>query len=106
MMFALILDGQVVDTSDAKFEVAPQLKWVTCNHDVTTGHIYKDGVFTAPPKPTVKDTTLAKIHELEAQVTPRRAREATLGDAGSITFIKDVNDKIAIERAKLSAPGG
>ena len=105
-MFALILDEQVVDTSDAKFEVAPQLKWVKCNHDVTTGHTYKDGSFTAPPEPPVENPALAKIYELEAQVTARRVREATLGDAGSIAFIKDINDKIAIERAKLSAPGG
>ena len=105
-MFALILDERVVDTSDAKFEVAPQLKWVECNHDVTTGYTYKEGVFTAPPEPTVKDPALIKIHELETQVTARRAREATLGDAESIAFIKDINDQIAIERAKLSAPGG
>ena len=106
MMFALILDEQVVDTSDAKFEVAPQLKWVKCADDVTTGHTYKDGVFTAPPEPTVENPALIKIHKLESQVTARRVREATLGDAGSMAFIKDINDKIAIERAKLSAPGG
>ena len=58
------------------------------------------------PEPPVENPALIKIYELEAQVTARRVREATLGDADSIAFIKDVNDKIAIERAKLPAPGG
>ena len=44
---------------------------------------------------------LAEIIMLEAQITPRRLREALLGNAEAIAFIQGVEDDIAIERAKL-----
>jgi len=44
---------------------------------------------------------LAEIARLEATITPRRLREAMLGNAEAIAFIQGVEDDIAIERAKL-----
>ena len=44
---------------------------------------------------------LAEIERLEATITPRRLREAMLGNAEAIAEIQGVEDLIAIERAKL-----
>lgn len=49
----------------------------------------------------VSRNALAEIIRLEAQITPRRLREAMLGNAEAIAFIQGVEDDIAIERAKL-----
>lgn len=38
--------------------------------------------------------TMREIYSLESQITPRRLREATLGDADSIAFIQDIEDQI------------
>ena len=46
------------------------------------------------PKPTVKD----QIAQLEASITPRRMREALMGD---ISFIEFVEKQIAALRADL-----
>ena len=109
MMYALILDEKVVDTSEVAFEVAPQLTWVECDEDVTTRYTYKDGVFTAPQEPTDEELadaeTLAAIHTLESQITARRTREAMLGDATAITFIQDIEDQIIALRAELTVSG-
>ena len=56
------------------------------------------------PKPTVEDTTLAAILKLEAEVTPRRLREAALGNVAATAFIEAVEGKIAALRAKLPDP--
>ena len=56
------------------------------------------------PEPTVEDTTLAAILRLEAEVTPRRLREAALGNAAAIAFIEAVENMIAALRAKLPDP--
>jgi hypothetical protein len=47
------------------------------------------------------DVALTEIARLEATITPRRTREAMLGNAEAIAFIQGVEDLIAIERAKL-----
>jgi hypothetical protein len=49
---------------------------------------------------TARDA-LVEIERLEAFITPRRLREALLGNAEAIAFIQGVEDDIAIERAKL-----
>ena len=46
-----------------------------------------------------KASTLHKIRELEATVTPRRIREMTTADGAK--WVDDVEKLIAIERAKL-----
>ena len=56
------------------------------------------------PEPTVEDTTLAAILRLEAEVTPRRLREAALGNAATTAFIEAVENKIAALRGKLPDP--
>lgn len=42
-----------------------------------------------------------QIAELEAQVTPRRVREAILGRVASITFIQSIDDQIDAIRATI-----
>jgi hypothetical protein len=49
---------------------------------------------------TARDV-LVEIERLEAFITPRRLREALLGNAEAIAFIQGIEDDIAIERAKL-----
>ena len=56
---------------------------------------------TLPYKPNAQEQILM----LEANVTPRRLREAALGDFESIKFIKNVDAKIEALRLKLSEAG-
>ena len=52
-MKALILDGKVVQLSEATFEVHEDLSWVDATADAEVGGGYADGVFT--PKDTRTD---------------------------------------------------
>lgn len=47
---------------------------------------------------SVSRAALLAIADLEAMVTPRRLREAALGDAVAIAFIQSVDDQIAVLR--------
>lgn len=51
-MFALILNGVVVQVSDAMFPVAPELTWVECDELVKPQWVYDlDKGFGEPAKP-------------------------------------------------------
>lgn len=45
--------------------------------------------------------TTREITALEIQITPRRLREATLGDSGSIAFIQNIENQIVELRGRL-----
>ncbi len=62
-----------------------------------------DGVLTihAAPPPNPNDEILAQIAQIEATVTPRRMREATLNIAGAAAWLATVNTQIATLRARL-----
>ena len=47
-MKALILNNKIVQIADKEFPVAPSLKWVDCEDDVTTKHGYNKGKFSEP----------------------------------------------------------
>lgn len=54
------------------------------------------------PEPTVSELALSQISILESKQTPRRLREAALGDADSIAFLQDIDDQISELRKSLS----
>ena len=51
--------------------------------------------------PVYVPSTQDKIQALEAQITPRRMRDAMLGNEESINFIEDIEAQIAILRGKV-----
>lgn len=53
------------------------------------------------PAKTNLEIALAKIAELESKQTPRRLREAALGDADSVSFLQDIDDKISLLRKSI-----
>ena len=46
-------------------------------------------------------TAQEKITALEVQITPRRIREAVMGNQESIAFIKDIEAQIEVLRSQL-----
>ena len=73
-----------------------------CN---ASGYVIKDDnlQYYYCQKPAAPELTVQqKIEALEAQVTPRRLREAQLGIEESIAFIKNVDGAIKMLRSKLS----
>lgn len=66
------------------------------------GKLYKTEV-DIPPKSEerLKEEIKGQIAELEAQQTPRRLREAALGDVDSIAFLQDIEDEIEELRGQL-----
>jgi len=103
MKRALIQGTRICEVADADFPVAAGLTWVDVADDTTTQDTYENGAVIkyAPPVLSIAEQALAEIIILEAQITPRRLREAMLGNAEAIAFIQGVEDDIAIERAKL-----
>ena len=45
---------------------------------------------------------LAEIARLEALVTPRRLRDAVLGDVLALAFIQDIESQISVQRALVA----
>jgi len=58
-------------------------------------------VLAAPPPPTAEEIAAQKIAVLEASITPRRLREATLGTDNG--WLADVDKQIKALRAGLAA---
>ena len=55
----------------------------------------------SPPDPNSGPEIIKQIYLLESQQTPRRLREAVLGDQDSIDFIADLESQIAVLRSQL-----
>ena len=53
-----------------------------------------------------KKEELLALSELESQITPRRLREAVLGDVGSLSFVRDLDKKIRKARKDLGMDEG
>lgn len=103
MKRALIQGTRICEIADADFPVAEGLIWVDVADDTTTQDTYENGAVVkyAPPVLTVSEQALREINLLESFITPRRLREALLGNAEAIAFIQGIEDDIAIEREKL-----
>jgi hypothetical protein len=86
--------AQIDRTSDA-----PRAGWILCGDDIVPGYLYAGGVFSAPA-PDARAAILRQISALEASVTPRRAREAILSDAGR-AWLANVDAQIATLRGQL-----
>jgi len=50
-MFALVVNGVVVQIESETFPVTPEFIWVECDESVKTGWLY-DGTFSEPPPPS------------------------------------------------------
>lgn len=97
MAIAKIEGGKVVQID--RTTSAPVSGWIACDADVVPGMTYAAGVFSLPA-PDASVAVLAQIRALEATVTPRRAREAILTDAGRV-WLANVESQIATLRASL-----
>lgn len=53
------------------------------------------------PAVEASNAAIAAIATLEAKVTPRRLREAALGDAQAVAFIQDIDNQISAQRALI-----
>lgn len=100
-MKALIQGTRICQIEDTEFPVHSSLKWVSIPRglSVTTSWTYENGSFVEPI--AYVPSSIDQIKALEEQITPRRLREALLGDERSKTFINDINDQIATLRATL-----
>lgn len=75
-------------------EVEPVYGW--------NGKLYKTEADIPPKSPErLQEEIKSQIVELEAQQTPRRLREAALGDVASISFLQDLEDQISVLRGQL-----
>lgn len=88
---------EFVATEADQFEVHPDLQWVEVADDTTEQDTYENGAVVKYVAPT--PTPLDQILLLEAEITPRRLREAVLGTDNG--WLADKEAEIAIERVKL-----
>ncbi len=102
--FARVTNGIVreVYKGDKLFEMHATIaaQWHVAEDDTLEGYTFDGKVFAAPVAPVIDPKVEAKnqIAVLEAQITPRRVREAVLGDNG---WLKNIDGQIAALRAKL-----
>jgi len=94
-----LIQGTRICEFGTPFPVHKDLLWVDVADDTTTQDTYVDGAVVKYVAPV--PSTLDKIMDLEAAVTPRRMRDAFSGDADALKFISDQEKLIAVERLKL-----
>lgn len=98
-MKALIQGSRICElvADDKTFPVHSDLKWVDVADGTTDKDTYVDNKVVKYVEPAV--TTIDKILDIEAQITPRRIRDHLLGTGGD--FIKDKEAEIAALRDEL-----
>lgn len=81
--FARIENGIVIERLDAKElpPFHPSLYWVECPAECKEGWLFDEGEFTLQPLPL--PSVASQILAIEAQITPRRMREAILTTEGA-----------------------
>jgi len=89
---------EFVATVADQFPVHESMVWVNVPNNTTTQDTYENGMVVKYVDPV--PGPLQAIASLEAQITQRRLREATLTDEGK-AWLQDIEDQIAIERVKL-----
>lgn len=68
-MFALVMDGRVVQLAAEQFPVHPSLEWVdaaSASPAPQVGWNYADGAFAGPPAPTLADARASQVALLRA----------------------------------------
>lgn len=81
MMWALIIDGAVHETTDLDpaERFAPDLAWIACPEDVVQGWRFADGAFLAPAGPGLEELRAAKVAAISARVASLLAAGAPYG---------------------------
>lgn len=81
MMWALVIDGVVHETTDIDPEgrFAPDLDWIACPGDVAQGWRFADGAFAAPAGPGLEDLRAAKVAAISARAAALLAAGAPYG---------------------------
>lgn len=97
MAIAKVTGGVVVQIDRTTSKTAGG--WIACGDDVAPGMLYSNGEFSVPA-PDPRAVILRQIAELEARVTPRRAREAILTEGGRI-WLEALDEEIATLRGQL-----
>lgn len=96
-MKALIQGTRICELAVTEFPVHSELVWVDVADDTTTQDTYENGAVVKYVAPT--PTLLDQIILLEAEITPRRLREAVLGTDNG--WLADKEAEIAAVRAQL-----
>ena len=99
MVKALIQNTRICEIvdDDKTFPVHSDLKWVDVPDGTTDKDTYVDSKVVKYVASAL--TTMEKIFDIEAQITPRRIRDHLLGTGGD--FIKDKEAEIAALRNDL-----
>jgi hypothetical protein len=86
-MYALILKGTVVDTSSTPFEVSPEMSWVSCHGDVTSGWRYDGSTWLTPDStPSVDELQTTYKKRVDSDAEACRLRYITPGDGMVMTY--------------------
>ena len=92
-------DGKVANV--AKFDDGADLPagWTEAKNGEQVGWVADGGGFVAPAvSPPVPLTVLERILQLERTATPRRMREAAIGDVDATQWLKNLELQIAALR--------
>ncbi len=73
---------------------------------VRLGYIQESDIPNIEPYVEPKPSVEQRIAEIERQQTPRRIREAALGDVNSIEFIRSLDNQIRTIRAEAGMEAG
>lgn len=86
-MYALVINGCVVDTAPAPFPVSANFKWEPCGPDVAAGWVFGLGGFSRPETdPPLSDVKLTYSRRVDADAEACRLRYITGGSGMALTY--------------------